>query len=171
MPKKFVKYTGRLDSDDSSVLSGVAGNVPKIKVIPPPCGTAEIKSSSSSSDSENETIVTKSKCPKNQTIDEVSDFYKSVLAEPAKFLIQIPSYDPDRVEYVREIIRKHNQIPDHQTSVRYDLTSPSRSPSRSKSSRSSSSSSSSSVISDAESTDRDEPRKPGGGPKYIDMVL
>ena len=56
--------------------------------------------------------------------EETNDIqqWEDILAEPALELIRIPKYDPDKVEYVRDIVRKHNHIPSTQSSVRYDKT-------------------------------------------------
>ena len=54
----------------------------------------------------------------NQDIERWED----ILAEPAVNLIRIPKYSHDKIEYVRDILRKHNHIPQTQTSVRYDKT-------------------------------------------------
>lgn len=64
---------------------------------------------------------------------EGNEKWEDILAEPALNIIRIPKYSPDKVEYVRDIIRKHNHIPPTQSSVRYDKTT--TEPSSSSSSR------------------------------------
>ena len=97
------------------------------------------------------------KMNKSPTSSEAPSSIKTLFTDYCSSVIQIPKYDPDKVEYVREIVRKHNHIPPEQNSVRYDLTSPSRSPSKTPEPRYSSSSSSSSS-----STEQND---------YIDIML
>lgn len=85
------------------------------------------------------------KMNESPTSSEAPSSMKTLFTDYCSSVIQIPKYDPDKVEYVREIVRKHNHIPPTQNTVRYDLTSPSRSPSKTPEPRYSGSSSSSST--------------------------
>jgi hypothetical protein len=71
--------------------------------------------------SSEETIVAE-KSGNFEKNNEDTEEWEDIMAEPAVNLIRIPIFSPDRVEYVRDILRKHNHIPRTQTSVRYDKT-------------------------------------------------